>query len=347
MLSVAALFKANNLGLRVNECSMFIDTPRGVITIPKDGKSDAYRLKDAVTEKTPGGDGMITVHSVNSASKKTANMAEVWAFKKAWDNRKPGNTIYAWGGSFQTRASDHEDNESYAQLDLQSTPHYYNILLTRREYEEFSLVNPGLAYVECEEECLPRMHYHGVHGYYMGAYVDGIPCAPPLNLLRDWNLLPELSLAPPKWFSNKFKKPKTQAAAAPPFEKGAKPDGNPCPAHERAPQPVGGGAQILAEIIDQRRPWSAIEEIYRRPDAANWASLKGFIAPEAARFDVYVRWNKVYETVTAPMFRDEGIPVADVVQRAWDDDPSPMKIMANYLVRKLVHESEGIARKTE
>lgn len=334
-LSVAALFDHNDLGLRFDEHSFYIDTPCGVLTIPKDGRSDAYRLREAVVEKTPGGDGMVNVLPVNSAEPKNAAMDVVWAFKEAWDNREPMNTVHIWGGSFITRANEYEDNGSYEHLDLQSTSHYYHILLTRREYGEFAHANPGLAYVECSLKCLPRKHYHGVHGCYKGAYVDGFPCAPPLRLLQAWNELPE--------FSRPVYKPKKtpkRVAVAPRVEEGAV-EGIPSLAVKRAPLPEGGGAQILALIIDRRRPWSAIEETYRRPNAANWASLEGIIAPEAARKAVYKKWNRIYKRTFAPMLRDGGTPVASIVQRAWDEDPTPHKTMANYFVLRMVTGGPG------
>lgn len=269
-----------------------------------------------------------------------ASPADEWGFKEVWDARTSTHTGRIWGGSFQTKAIDYDDDETgYDVLDLRPAPHYYNVLLTPREMREFSTVNPGLSYIACEGPCMTKMHYHGVHGFYKGAFVGGVPCAPPLDLIPAWNRLQRFNPMPVA------EMPVDATMATLTASEHETP--TPGPSIEQAPQPFGDGALVLAETINQRRPWSAILEIYRQPITARWASLDGITASKTARQKIQKEWNTTYMEKLMPLLRGEGTPVVEVIQCAWDLDPYPGKNMASYMLRRMVAGDSGIKETPE
>lgn len=335
MISVAALFKVNNLSLKDGQKCLEIETPHGKIEVPKDGYSDGYRLQEAVVSKTVGGKGMIYLPAIDGVMV-GSTPAEKWGFKEAWDARTSSTSTAIWGGSFQTKAIDYDDDDDYSELNLTQDPHYYNVLLTNREKRDFSAVNPSLNYIECTGDCLPKKHYHGVHGLYRGAVVNGTQCAPPFELLPIWNKLQRFD---PESAALVETAVKTAAVTLTPLVSApASSD----PPKSTVPKPSGEGAQALAEIISQTRPWAAILETYRNPKTAKWASTDGFTTSKSGQNKIKQKWNAIYSEQMLPLFEGEGTPVVTAMQRAWDLDTHENKALANYIVRRMCSGDSGL-----
>jgi hypothetical protein len=340
MIGIAALCKANQIAYSDEAGYTTLKTKFGNIKMPKDKHSDAYRLQEAAQANTRGGKGMICLPAIDGIMV-GATPGEKWAFKEAWDLKEISETTAVWGGSFTTKAEDYDDGENYAVLGLEATPHYYNVLLTMREKREFQETNPGLAYVECEQGCLAKKHWHGVHGRYAGAVVGGVHCAPPYSLLKQWKSLPLFEAIDDQLVKSAVMKAKTilqplaEVARKTP-EKPAKKE----PADTRTPGERG--SEALKTLIDNPQPWEDISTLYRSSESADWASSKAYCNSGSGQKKLKMKWNKTYEEQILPLLEGEGTLKQEVLKAAWDADPDKSKKVATYIMRRLTSGDSGV-----
>eukprot|EP00493_Phyllostaurus_siculus_P026330 UN26675 len=166
MLTVEGICRINGVKYEEHDTHVVFTNKDNVVTIPKDGHSDAYRIQDMIEAQTVGGSGMIYLPTL-SGIMEGKTVEEKWAFKQAWDERVEGYTEHLWGGSFLTRVDDYVDDDTgdIVEVDL-TLPYYYNIAMHRRDKNAFAGVNPDFAYKECKGDCLgkPSLHFHAVAG---------------------------------------------------------------------------------------------------------------------------------------------------------------------------------------
>lgn len=343
MFTVAALLKSGGHAL-ADEDKFFEITLNGgkKIRVPKDGVTDNWRLQEAVEAKTCGGKGLVTIPDLVQEDIKPV---DYWTIKKAWDKSLTGEPTISnkiWGGAFESRAMDYDDDEEYQKLDLDKAPYYYNILMTTREKRDFEKVNPRLFYQPCEGKCLPKKHYHAVRGLFKGACLGGTldrQCPPPLTLLDSWNYLADFdpavagegdAPAKPKVPSATSTGPTTDAESS-------------RPQTTTAPTSGMAGSNILRGLIEGTTPsWMEIEEMYRTPAAAKWASTETFASSGAGQRKLKQKWNAAFTEKIMPLVQGEGTPVVDVLRKAWDIDQDARKVLANYFVRRLTSGDSGI-----
>jgi hypothetical protein len=353
MIGVAALLNGNGVKFVDNDHFMEFDYPGfgEPLRIAKDGYSDNYRLQEAVERKVKGGKGMIALPNLSGQVAISEQLK--WEFKDYYDKRHeiPVNDCNSgrtrWGGSFQTKAIDYDDDVEYTALDLSTSFHYFNILLTAREKKDFEAVNPGLYYEACEEDCLTRPHFHGVHGCYPEANLGPVHCAPSFEMFNRWaNLIPMLN-------------PLVAATAEGEKAKGKAPvreerRSTPLP-EERSERPVEGkgengkkggkksaGAYTLKTYMEDCPPWSQVQETYRTPEAAKWADTGLYSSSNSGQRKLKQKWNTIYTEKILPMVGGKGSPVQSVLKRAWDIDSDHKKVIANYCIRRLTSGDSGV-----
>lgn len=349
MISIAALLKSNGVTLADHVKHLEIRCPDafdGALVIPKDGYSDNYRLQEAVEAKTKGGKGLIILPSLSHQSEQTAG--EKWIFKSLWDARQeaPKSNFDSgdkrWGGSYETKALDYDDDFDYCKLDLEEEPHYYNVLLTVREKKDFSLVNPDMNYVECRGPCLSRVHFHAVHGLYSEAKIGDVCCAPAFEMFNRWAAIPLLD---PLKISGE--EPEENKPSQEPVE--SKTEGESIEEDECAKdtsgddeEPKTAGAAALKKYMDNCPPWCEIQDAYRTPDSAKWADTGLYTSSSSGQRKLKQRWGQLYTEKILRMLAEGKAPVQAVLKRAWDSDQDSRKVLANYLVRRLTSGDSGV-----
>jgi len=338
MISVAELFRFNNLSYEDRSGFIRVVTQFGAFEMPKDGYSDAYRLVEAVTSKTRGGRNMIVLPNIDGIMT-DYTAADKWSFKEQWDDRKTAVSTRIWNGVFQTAAIDYDNNDDYDTLDLEKAPHYYNIVLTPREKRDFITVNPGMEYVECEMDCLSKKHFHAVHGLYKGADITFGPnghkalCAPPMNLIEMWEKVQRLN---PENASMVETVVKAAIATLDPLLITPTVNEPPVTVKLEETELTGVGANYLKSLLTEKLAWSKIVERYSRPDSATWSSSERFASTASGKKKIKQRWTAIYSEKIMPLLYHEGTPQQEVLQAAWDLDEASDKTLANYCIRRLI-----------
>jgi hypothetical protein len=339
MISVAELFRYNNLSYEDHSDYIRVVTQHGAFDMPKDGYSDAYRLVEAVTSKTRGGRNMIVLPNIDGIMT-GYTAADKWCFKEQWDDRKTAVSTRIWDGVYQTAAIDYDNDDDYDTLDLEIAPHYYNVLLTPREMRDFIKVNPKMTYVECELDCLSKKHFHGVHGLYKGADITFGPnghkalCAPPMHLIEIWEKVPRLN---PENAAMVETVVRAAIATLDPLLTTQKQIVSPpVTAQLDETELTGVGANYLESLLTEKLAWSKIVDRYSRPDSATWSSSERFSSTSSGKKKIKQRWTSIYSEIIMPLLYQEGTPQQEVLQAAWDLDESSDKTLANYCVRRLI-----------
>jgi hypothetical protein len=170
-----------------------------VLKFPKDGHTDALRFTEALQEKIPLVDGCYPIKVLPpplEGKVGSATPAMNSKFYKGWEHRDAALTCFRWDGAFTTLPYLYRQDGVYQEVDL-SGEHYYNILMTRPQKEEFEKVNPEFFFEECPGTCATKRgypHFHAIHGFYVGSDVGDVGCAPPWRLCDAWKWLKLSSL---------------------------------------------------------------------------------------------------------------------------------------------------------
>ena len=349
MIGIAALFTANNMKLIDDEKVMKIETTHGLITIPKDGSTDGYRIQDAAISKVKGGKNMILLPKIDGVMvDKTPN--QKWAFKEAYDLREPGETGTIWGGDFQTVADDYlDENDEFVAVPIPKNEHYFNIVMSNRDAKDFKEKNPEFFFKDCTEDCMKRAHVHAVHGFYSGAFVHGYVCAPPLYLHPTWKKVGTLNPENARVVDAAVDR------AATVFQPLADAVARDAPARGFIPSPRrvsaagasaievlgrkverwAGAETLLGFINNPDSSWQDVLDCFRDPKTAKWASSSQLRSSKAGQEKIKKGWNKLYQRDILPMVEGEGSPFKDVLEAVWDADKNEAKFVACYFMRRL------------
>jgi len=343
LVSAAALLRSRGMAYEDGDEYMTIWTglsryQRRELKIPKDGHSDMFRLSDALRRKIPvfmDNENLMRVIDVPLEGKSGRLSPEAYSlFYSGWQDRVAEFTTRRWGGCFQTTARAYKQRGVVMVLNLGEIPHYYNIVLSPEEKEEFEDTNPELVFESCDGVCAgyEDAHFHGVHGYYKGSKVGGIDCAPPIWLDSTWKILQDFPLDQPLDFVAGPDLDGTYADLV------YLPHAAPYWAQEYK---AGGGAWSLAIICEgpqkgwSKADWTGLCELYLSPEAASWGLAKAYDCSKAGQRKIKRSWDKTFSDVILPKLRGTGSPIPDVLQQIWRMDRTVSKTFANYLLRRL------------